>query len=604
MNELSDAQYAQLQNKINVMPWEMIKNYLNWIYKGRTLTVDDFPQANENRKTQIKDFLNKPRPNPIHDREWADLSIYMEKSFDELKFHELQAYELRLQTYIANWNVSRPDGNHVDDAITKLSALQKHIEEEEWKKVNLFDITDLENYYKKRPNTIHKNEIDDAIFSLSKSKPAHELINALLHYKQIFPQGNHVEEADRMIEAVRIWLGISGSRDLFQVFSYIKSYPDSPFMNDAQILMLQLKAEEIEIMKREFMDYSRDKLLGFIEQEIFTENELIYAQVVTQNSLQILRNYSQIKVSLPVLDNIIPRCKTECYADHTDVFLFGIPGTGKSCVLAGLIGSNILNYDSVSSGGAYADALIEFMNNSCPPPPTKKNYLTTIKAWIKNGDIVHPYNLIEMAGEEFADKISLNPDNEVCFEDMGTGATDLLSSDNDKIFFIIVDPTKDFVRFKTDREVKDEDENIIGYETKEIVANQVQCMKRMIDMFNRKENENIMKKVKAIHFIVTKSDTLGDILENRLDGAAAILNKKYPLCIETLYDIFENPDYEINRATDYKPMVYTFSLGKFYVGNIFEYDSSDSANLIEVMQGNIVGIKKPTPMDRLRKLLN
>lgn len=604
MNELCDAQYAQLQNKINVMPWEMIKNYLNWTYKGRTLTVDDFPQANENRKAQIKDFLNKPRPNPIHDREWADLSIDMEKSFDELKFHELQAYELRLQTYIANWDVSRPDGNHVDDAITKLSALQKHIEEEEWKKVDLFDITALENYYKKRSNTIHKNEIDDAIFSLSKSKPAHELINALLHYKQIFPQGNHVEEADRMIEAVRIWLGISGSRDLFQVFSYIKSYPDSPFMNDAQILMLQLKAEEIEIMKREFMDYSRDKLLGFIEQEIFTENELIYAQVVTQNSLQILRNYSQIKVSLPVLDNIIPRCKTECYADHTDVFLFGIPGTGKSCVLAGLIGSNILNYDSVSSGGAYADALIEFMNNSCPPPPTKKNYLTTIKAWIKNGDIVHPYNLIEMAGEEFADKISLNPDNEVCFEDMGTGATDLLSSDNDKIFFIIVDPTKDFVRFKTDREVKDEDENIIGYETKEIVANQVQCMKRMIDMFNRKENENIMKKVKAIHFIVTKSDTLGDILENRLDGAAAILNKKYPLCIETLYDIFENPDYEINRATDYKPMVYTFSLGKFYVGNIFEYDSSDSANLIEVMQGNIVGIKKPTPMDRLRKLLN
>ena len=68
MNELSDAQYAQLQNKINVMPWEMIKNYLNWTYKGRTLTVDDFPQANENRKAQIKDFLNKPRPNPIHDR--------------------------------------------------------------------------------------------------------------------------------------------------------------------------------------------------------------------------------------------------------------------------------------------------------------------------------------------------------------------------------------------------------------------------------------------------------------------------------------------------------------------------------------------------------
>lgn len=604
MNELSDAQYTQLQNRINVMPWEIIKNYLNWTYRGRTLTVDDFPQANENRKAQIKDFLNKPRPNPIHDREWADLSIYMDKSFDELMFHELQALELRLQTYIANWKVSRPDGNHVDEAITQLSALQNHIEEEEWKKVDLFDITALENYYTKRPNTIHKNEVDDAIFSLSKSKPVHELINALLHYKQIFPEGNHVDEAERMIEAVRIWLGISASRDLLQVFSYIKSYPDSPFINEAQILLIQLKTEEIEIMKREFMDYSRDKLLNFIENEIFTENELIYAQVVTRNSLEILRNYINIRESLPVLDNIIPRCKTECYADHTDVFLFGIPATGKSCVLAGLIGSNILNYDSVSSGGAYADALIDFMNNSCPPPPTRKNYLTTIKAWIKNGDIVHPYNLIEMAGEEFADKISLNPDGEVCFEDMGTGATDLLSSDNDKIFFIIVDPTKDFVRFKTEREVKDKEGKFIGYETVEIVVNQVQCLKRMINMFNRVENENIMKKVKAIHFIVTKSDTLGDTLESRLDGAAAILNKKYPLCIASLYDIFENSDYEINRATDYKPMVYTFSLGKFYVGNIFEYDSSDSVNLIEVMQGNIVGIKKETFFDKMRRLFN
>lgn len=604
MNNLSDAQYTQLQSKINVMPWEMIKNYLNWTYQGRALTVNDFPQANDSRKAQIRDFLNQPRPNPIHDMEWADLRGGMDRSFDEMMIHELQAFELKLKRYIANWEISRPYENHVDDAITKLSALQNHIEEEEWKKVDLFDIASLENYYRKYLETIHKNDIDDTIFSLSKGKPVHELINALLHYKQIFPQGNHVEEADRMIEAVRIWLGISASRDLVQVFSYIKSYPDSPFIDEAKLLMIQLKAEEIAIMKREFMDYSRDKLLNFIKTEIFTENELIYAQVVTRDSLEILRNYSEIRESLPVLDNIIPRCKTECYADHTDVFLFGIPATGKSCVLAGLIGSNILNYDSVSSGGAYADALIEFMNNSCPPPPTKKNYLTTIKAWIKNGDIVHPYNLIEMAGEEFADKISLNPDGEVCFEDMGTGAADLLNSDNDKIFFIIVDPTKDFVRFKTDREVKDKEGNIIGYETKEIVANQVQCMKRMIDMFNKPENENVMKKVKAIHFVVTKSDTLGDTLENRLDGAVAILDKKYSLCIETLYDIFENPDYDINRATGYKPMVYTFSLGKFYVGNIFEYDSSDSANLIEVMQGNVVGIKKETFFDKMRRLFN
>lgn len=614
MNELNDAQYSQLQARVNSMPWEQFEKYLLWTYKGKPLSDTDFPAATANRRQQIRDYINN-QPNPQEQQEWDEI----QGSYNAQTFSDYQLLEAKLGAYITHWDSQCPVVNHIEEAKKKLREVQdamrentRKLEEGEWGNMDHFSINSLEVFYRKFPYTQHKEDIDKEIFVLSKNKPLTELVGALNHYKVLFPDGSYISEADKIIKAAMEWNavrnGIGNKTDMDKiniyintVFDYIKNHPNSSFLNDAQVLLMDLKGREIVRMKKEFNNYSRDALLAYVNRGIFTEQELIYNGVATDRSLEILRNYEEIRGGLPVLNNIIPQCSTKCFPNHTDIFMFGIPSTGKSCILAGLLGTNALNYDSVVSGGPYADALTNFIECNCPPDPTRMNYLTTIKAQIRVEKKTHPFNLVEMAGEEFADKISKNSRGEICFEDMGTGATELLKVENRKIFFLIVDPTRNIIKFIKEEKHQDDNGNTF-YEPQEILINQRESLKRMVDLLNQPENENIMKKVDAIHFIVTKADTLGSTYDERKEKAAEFLRKSYGDAIGTLKVVCEK--YGINRSTNKVPYVFPFSLGQFYVGNIFEYDDADSNTILEVMKGNTAAIKKESFWDKLRRLMN
>ncbi|MBQ5895439.1 MAG: hypothetical protein IIW75_02585 [Bacteroidaceae bacterium] len=605
MSELNEAQYQQLQARVNMIPWAQFSQYLTWTYQGRKLTVADFPEANEARKLQIEEALLNA-PNPQEQSEWNGIEQLCGVASDNLP--QLDLLIGKLELYITRWSNSTAANNHVAEAREKLAeAQEKHaslikgVEDADWLNVDQFSIDSLLAFYSKYPRTARKDEIDTTVYNLSKTVDPSAVVPALNRYKVSFPDGQYIAEADRVINEVMVWLQIKEQRDLFATHMFIDQCPTSTFVQEAKILLMELKNAEISLMKSQFNEYSRNKLLGFIDQGIFSVNELLYNGVVTNESLRILRNYQEVRSSLPVLDDVIPSCSCECFPDHVDVFMFGIPATGKSCVLAGLLSANELNYDSVKSGGAYADALTAFLDNNCPPDPTKKNYLTTIKARVKDGDRQHNFDLVEMAGEEFAVKIANNPDREVEFEDMGSGAATLLTSPNNKVFFVVVDPTKNIIRFNIEEEVYDEAGNV-SYRPRTITINQNKSLKRMIDLFNQPENEAVMKKVDAIHFIVTKADTIGKTREERLDKAVELMNRNYSDAIETLKEVCEH--YGINRATNGVPYVFPFSLGEFYIGNICEYDSTDSSSIIDVMKGNTMAIRKETFWDKFKAVMN
>lgn len=42
-------------------------------------------------------------------------------------------------------------------------------------------------------------------------------------------------------------------------------------------------------------------------------------------------------------------------------------------------------------------------------------------------------------------------------------------------------------------------------------------------------------------------------------------------------------DYNINSNSDYRPKLFTFSLGKLYVGGLYEYDPIDSELLVRTI---------------------
>ena len=275
----------------------------------------------------------------------------------------------------------------------------------------------------------------------------------------------------------------------------------------------------------------------------------------------------------------------------TDVYFFGAPGTGKTTLLMGLTGAVDEEYtlDMMSCGGNYARVLQEYVAAGITPCPTFKSFVTVINGEVnrqdKKGNIVnHPINLVEMSGEEFVLKIAGNKDN-ITLADMGTGATNLLKNNNRKIFFIIVDPTKPRVKVGCRVEMRDGEGNLTGYDIRMKYVSQFDFISTLVGLFNQPENADIMQRVDAIHFVVTKADTLGDTDSERMSRAKELLYDTYMGPVEILKNYCHTK--HINNNTGNRPSVFTFSIGEFHEGGVFSYDKTDTLKLVDAISLNI-----------------
>lgn len=254
----------------------------------------------------------------------------------------------------------------------------------------------------------------------------------------------------------------------------------------------------------------------------------------------------------------------------TDVYFFGAPGTGKTTLLMGLTGAVGEEYtlDMMSCGGNYARVLQEYVAAGITPCSTFKSFVTVINGEVvkhdrKNSNSVYPVNFVEMSGEELAGKIT--GENVSSFKDMGNGVARLLSNDNRKIFFIIVDPTVSGTEYGC--------------------RAQFDFISTLVGMFNRPENADIMQRVDAIHFVVTKADTLGNTDSERMSRAKELLYDTYKGPVEILKNYCHTK--HINNNTGNRPSVFTFSIGEFHEGGVFSYDKTDTLKLVDAISLNI-----------------
>lgn len=568
------------------------------------ITLDDVPHISAERKQYIIDQLNS-MPNPVEQQEWQAIEMMLIQPSTELV--------QKLSSYIARWDAGRPAGNHVELAKQKLPEIESQIkleaeraEQAEWDAVDPFSTTDLWGYLSKYPNTIHKSEIDDSLWGLVNQESVQDIQN----YITMLPQGIHVREAQLILNAIVEWNNVKLTNDIFCVNDYIRNNPNTPFKNQAQVQLMGLKQQEIGMMRTNPNSYEVNRLLRLINDGIFSDHELINAKVMTETVLETLR-YHDINADLPDIRQAIENSRAECKDGYTDVFFFGVPSTGKTCVLMGMSRSNSLHINLASGGGDYAAALQQYTDVGVTVPRTPGTFVTTLEATISSvsdqGGAVHKINLVEMSGEEFAFDIANNPDRIFTFEQMGSGATQLLKNDNRKVFFLIIDPTANVVRINREIVVQDgfdEDtgEPITHTDLQYCVVNQRTLIQKMVDLFTDPGNAEIMKKVDSIHIIMTKSDTLGNPVE-REEKALNIFQQKFSGDIlKPLIDLCE--EYNINSRTNFHPNLYTFSLGTFYVGGLYEYEQTDSDRLVVAIKNSTQSVKKKSWWDRLKETVN
>lgn len=347
------------------------------------------------------------------------------------------------------------------------------------------------------------------------------------------------------------------------------------------------------------------EVLKLIDEGVITERDLIEGKLATPKVLDTLKNYECSRRFLPDLMSAMDNSSAECKPGYTDVYFFGTPGAGKTSILMGLASCESLNVSLLTSGGDYTLALQEYAESGFTIPRTPGTFVCTLDAKISSKatpDTVHKINLVEMSGEEFAFEIVYNEDHITSFEKMGTGATELLKNDNRKVFFLIIDPTKNIVRINREKEIGKDFEGKPIKELEYCTVNQQTTLQKMVNLMAAPENRDVMKKVDGIHIIMTKADTLGDA-EEREEKALKIFQDEYSSKIlNELVNLCK--EHNINAQNNFQPKLYTFSLGSFYLGGLFEYDPADSDHLVEAIEETIQSRKNKSWWNRIKRIFN
>lgn len=518
-----------------------------------------------------------------------------------------------VQQLLSSYMQQFPTGNKADEANIMMNnmhqemadAIERKRHEEEaarekndWLNLERGKYNALQAYRSRYPDSVHMSELDDLMWACTQQIINH---NSLSRYLNDWPLGNHAAEANQALSEIQGWENVKRNGDLFEVADYMNMHPTTPFINEVRPVYYTLRDDALSKMKETPSKYSKDDVTRMINSGIFSLWDLKNEELITDESWETLQldrdefpQLSDYQVSDPNL---------QAPADCTDIYLFGTPGTGKTCLLMGLTGANGHGYtlNMKAAGGPYASALQQYVQAGITPGSTFGSFVTTINGQIsetgKRGRILsHRINLVEMSGEEFALRIAEGQG--VSLADMGTGATNLLQNDNRKVFFIIVDASDDRIKVETEDFVRDIEGNVIDVRLRKRYISQLDILNKFMSLFELPENQEIMSKVDAIHFIVTKADILGNTYE-RKEKARDLLLSRYRGPVEQLKTYCRRTK-RVNYSTSYSPQVFTFSLGKFYVGDVFSFDHTETLQIIDAIRAVTGSVKEPTWLDRLK----
>jgi hypothetical protein len=393
---------------------------------------------------------------------------------------------------------SYPDGKYIHIASGKIKILS---EEKAWKEC-------MDKY----------NNANNA------NNMMRQAIDSFLNFQTRYPKGIHYDAADGNITELK--------------FKFAR-----------------WKQNEIENMRRNPVKYNRKMFEQWFADKTFEHSDLIEAGLITEEKL---------KLYLDPPDIFMPEHEwgeiEKLPEDATDVYFFGIPRSGKSCVIAGMLyqadNAGILNPDITNGKGfRYLNELEKSVMLGYVPPSTPIDKMNYIAFGLRGSRYTHPISLIEMSGEYVISIIDSIYRGDNSME--GTNLMRCLGNNNRKTLFFVVDYTANY-----------------DYETAAKATTQSNAL---IGILNFLEQKKVLSNTVSLQIIVTKSDMMpkGD----KTEMARAFLKQNYRAFVNIAGELCKK--YKINKRQNYEPILVPFTLGKFMLGNTYEYDNRSSIELIE-----------------------
>lgn len=348
-------------------------------------------------------------------------------------------------------------------------------------------------------------------------------ISSYEYYQQQYPNGKYSENADRKIYFLREEIN-------------------------------RQKQDIIEDIKENPREYTAYKLQKLFDEERISKDDLYNNDIITKKALDLFMNPPQFQSDL---DNwaVISEPLKE---NRTDVYFFGILGSGKSCLLGGVLHyaktAGHLEIKGNGKGVKYGNSLIRNTKMGYVAPPTPIQGANYIEAILTDeDDIEHPVNIIEMSGEMVRATYELESTQNVEIDGRvyrTIGSNDFLHNDNKKIIFFIID-------YK---------ETIDPYVTRSI-ADQSSQLEYALSLL---DDDGVLSKTADIYIVLTKSDLLPGGADNKAE-AKAFVEREYKSLYKNTLRYGKKHRFDVN--------ILTYSLGKFMLGSTFIYEPKYSKNI-------------------------
>ena len=378
-----------------------------------------------------------------------------------------------------------------------------------------------------------------------------------------------------------IWKSVLERRDIFEVNDFIQRYHSFTLIDKAYILFQELKEEELKLIR---LNHS-SRCLELIRSNIFSIDELIECGALTKQSYEKILSKDRFLHHhyLKYPDDFYNITNYNEDVMVTDVFLFG-GGYNETqmSILQGILASTLFRIDIK---GTFEEQLYSYSQECYLFQKIPSWFTPIISGKIKNNRCI---NFI-LPSFDFTTNCILNKKIDDTVE------AQILKNNHKKIFFFIIDPTTELCVFNREVEIRDEDGNI-DTEIQSIRNRQSSRLKGMMDLLELDSNKEIMDNVDAMHFIICNNEKLS---ETGYD----ILKDKYGFLIDRIHDVCKY--YKINKLNKYIPKMYSFSLGSFCTSDVFDYNSTDSDNILEVIYDNCARQKEYSRINKVfRKLVD
>jgi hypothetical protein len=243
---------------------------------------------------------------------------------------------------------------------------------------------------------------------------------------------------------------------------------------------------------------------------------------------------------------------------RTDVYFIGVPGTGKSTMLSGILKSaskdGILMPDTYNnSGSVYQTQLIGDLNNGVLPIATASGSYNYLPLSLKDAkDVNHPFNIVEVPGELF---ITMFNNGNI------TSLLNYIKNKNKKILIFVIDSLSQLI---------DYDEGSQYYDQNLIYTN-------ILNMFFKSE---ILEQTDAIYIVANKFDAINIDQSVSIDDQIIIADQF--LTQEYLSLINNCKNARSQSKNSFKIKIFPFSIGKVKFTSIIEEFKDDySKNIIE-----------------------